>query len=59
MESNKVFFRGSGGFERFFIYTLWSTDIAGWEIHQEWRCISYSCNGFSIAMLVYRRVTPT
>ena len=37
-------------------YTPGATNIAGWEIHHEWRCISYKQWWFSIAMLVYQRV---
>ena len=36
--------------------TLRSSNMAGWKIHHEWRCVSYSRWRFSIAMFVYRRV---
>ena len=32
------------------------TSRAGWNMGPDWRCISYSECGYSIAMLVYRRV---
>ena len=36
---------------------LRATNIAGWEIHHEWRCIEpIKKGGFSIAMSVYERV---
>ena len=37
-------------------YTPGATNIAGWEIHHEWRCIFNKQWWFSIAMLVYQRV---
>ena len=37
-------------------HTLPETNIAGWKMHLDWRCISYSRWWFSIAMLVYQRV---
>ena len=39
-----------------FKYTPGSTDIAGWKMDPDWRCISYSKWRYSIAILVSQRV---
>ena len=37
-------------------YTPGSTNIAGWKMDPDWRCISFKKWGYSIAMLVCQRV---
>ncbi len=38
--------------------TLRSTNIAGWKMDPDWRCISYWKWWCSIASLVYQRISP-